>query len=333
MDKELLFCCNANSESGLGHFSRSLNLARAIISEDPSLKIKFIGDFNPFAEKVLLTHEISLIKHENLFLEIGAIEANVTRKTFLFLDSYEITQEWLNQACRLTERVLMLDDFNVLDYEKVLLLINFRACSSGFSYNAKNVRLGLGYTPLKKELAEVRTLNKKKTTNKIRSIMVFIGGTDRHEVGVKALNTLDSAFNGVELIYIGSLDLDNDLSGKNKITVRPRVENIEALYQQVDIAVTGGGFSRYEAAYCAIPSVTISQTKEQEEDIRIFVEKGMTLNAGFAENFQDNLLLEKIKQFQQGDEISKFRNACFSNFPSSPTSAASESVIEVLARN
>jgi UDP:flavonoid glycosyltransferase YjiC (YdhE family) len=52
------------------------------------------------------------------------------------------------------------------------------------------------------------------------------------------------------------------------------------LYAQADLLICGGGLVKYECGYCAIPTVTLSRTPEQEEDSLRLVRKDLTFNLG-----------------------------------------------------
>ena len=44
--------------------------------------------------------------------------------------------------------------------------------------------------------------------------------------------------------------------------------------------INGGGLIKYEAAFCGIPSATLSTTMEQHEDTEILAQKGLLFNLG-----------------------------------------------------
>ena len=333
MDKRVIFCCDANTKSGLGHFSRSLNLAKGLVRKNQELRVLFIGDYSEFAKEILIKSNIDHLEQPDLFTNPRSLESYLNNETSFFLDSYEINQSWLNGICEMTNRVLMFDDFNELDYSGVLLVVNFRACSSLFDYNAKNSLCGLPYTPLKVELEAVRDHKNKNISQENNCIMIFISGTDRHNVGIKILSLLDSHLEGKQLIYIGKDKYAAAPSGKNEIVSKENVADIEVIYTKSDVAITGGGFSRYEAAYCGIPSLTVSQTNEQGDDIVIFSEENLTVNAGFAETFNEKRFLKLYDELLQGEEPGRMQSACFRAFNESPMSNLTNAVLETLEKN
>ena len=143
----IVFRVDCNNQTGFGHFSRSLNLCRNMIMSKSFgwNNFIFVGDLNDFAKALLTSFNIQFLRVSSIKEEKGFnLEALNLKCTAVILDSYDLTQESLNNYSNIFQQTIIIDDTCELDYSNIDLVINFRHCAEDiFSYNAKETALEL----------------------------------------------------------------------------------------------------------------------------------------------------------------------------------------------
>jgi spore coat polysaccharide biosynthesis predicted glycosyltransferase SpsG len=289
----MLFRCDQNYKSGFGHFSRCLNLARHL-SLFNNVNVTFLGNYSDFSKSLLnnykLKHlEVSELEFENVHEDI------IGKYSHIVLDSYFITQTYLDKVCVLDVKTIFIDDTCILDFSGVDLVINFRVGAEVmFSYKSRYEALGEQYFIYKPEFERLRenaTFN-----SRVKKVLLFFGGINL-EVSfyveiVNLIKEIDS--NIVVFLISDKLELVMD----NVVLLKPTFE-IENYLEDIDVIINGGGLMKYEGVFCKIPSVTFSNTELQYEDTVVLESKNVVYNLGFIENVFENkgFLKKKLLRF------------------------------------
>ncbi|MEW6989346.1 methyltransferase domain-containing protein [Colwelliaceae bacterium 6441] len=286
MNKRFLFQCNANVQSGLGHLIRCINIAKGLKSLSSEIAIIFCGDFNDFA--------ISLLCDNNWAYQSAEL-TDLTKADTLIVDNYDTLQTDINGYRNKAGVLIVIDDFNLLDFSDVDLVINMRFNAEKEIYSSKQSCLGLNYFPFNPSLVNIRDKNLVKEYCDFNHIFVFIGGSDKNNTGSKLISLIDQLVHFKKIYLIDSqTTTSRSLKSKNnQIVYLPLSKKSEEYYQQADIFISGGGGSKYEAGFCQIPNATISQTIEQADDTKILAKNNLTFDLGIITDIDDNP--EKVK--------------------------------------
>lgn len=325
--KRFIFQCNANKYTGLGHLSRCLNIALAL-QQSSQKKIIFSGQYNQFATELLFQHKLEYNTTDKV---------TFTDSDTLILDDYNLNQSDIEQIRNRVNIFVKIDDFHDLDLSSLDLVINFRlnAESADYAnnYRAKETCLGLGYFPFHQKLIEIRAKNKTSHLTKVSNIFIFIGGEDKHAAGIKLLSLIDGLVTNKNLFLIdkshsASTEVITNNKRKNHHYYLPLTANMAEYYQQADIFISGGGLSKYEAAFCLIANAAISQNNGQAIDTKMLAKEGLTFDLGLSEELTSNP--DKVRQalFQffntacQNDII----NHCKNKFSHNSTKAVADAI-------
>ncbi len=308
-----LFRCDANAASGFGHLSRCLNIAREIQHQLSDVDITFMGNYNEFAHSLLINYKFNKIEY--IFSEATNKEVISIAQTFshLIADSYFITQSFIDVACGNNFKFILVDDFCALsDYSHVDLLLNFTIQAPSLSYGAKKCALGISYFPVKPELKAIREINLPNPKKEITKIAFCISAMPNYwELEEELVNLADKAFTAVELKLVSSRTKLLNWKSKHANTFiqqKPSFE-IEKLYNESDLIISGGGLVKYEAAYCGLLNATISLTAGVAADTQLFEKEKLTFNMGTAFNFEAEVVLEKLKKIRIQEDSSTFLEA------------------------
>ena len=324
MTRKIIFQCNADKQSGLGHFTRCLNIANSVKYIDPNVDLVFNGNFNLFAT--------TLLRRSNI-LFISTSDLTDYSEHILVLDDYNITQVQIDRLRQQVNTFVKIDDFNNLDLSKLDLVINFRLNAEKISYSSQNYYLGLAYFPFKLSLRDIREKNIHKKKVEVQNIFIFIGGGGETNAGKKLVSIIDDIVSNkqISLVDKNTSQQHRYQSEKNSVTYLPLISEIERYYSSADIFVTGGGLSKYEVAYCCIPNATISQNEGQAGDTEIFAKGNLTYDLGLVELLDSNpeLVKSSIKEFLEEQTLETIRRSAVEKFDTSSSLELAKKLLKV----
>jgi len=300
---KILFFLNSNSQTGLGHFSRCLNIARHLKATRSELEIIFQGDLNDFSQRSLKEFGFKYRLTSNPFegeLEIKVDNINI-------FDSYLLDQTFIDYVCQKSNQNFFIDDFALFDFSKAAGVINFTiAPQYEEPKSAKKMLLGPKFFPYKPEIKKVREKVRK---HKIENILVFISNSKIDEQLVqKSLNVISKSVEDLKtnLLLVSN---DNDLNiyaNKLGFDVKPPVSNIEDYYDWADLIISGGGLVKYESSYCLLPIVSFSLNEGQANDSKLLSQNGLIKYLGPFEDLNSpssfNEMCSNLNSFIKDDE-------------------------------
>ncbi|HSY75605.1 MAG TPA: hypothetical protein VK890_02040 [Bacteroidia bacterium] len=296
--KRVLIRCDVNDANGYGHFTRCLYMARGIKENQHDIDIQFCGDYTKPALELLANYNISVIpftKHNAA--DSGNLSSYTASVDYVILDTYLLTQAYIDGLCGHSYRFVVIDDYGRLDLTKVDLAVNFGINASDFTYTAKQQALGIKYFPFKPELKKIREKNLYSHHGDIRNILVMIGGYDKFSVGKEVVKCIDTIISGTTISLLGNTQApEKDSVKNNELKIIPFCNNIETVYSTTDIAITGGGVSKYESIYCCIPNGSVSQNTEEYADSLYFDRLKLNKIIGTSYNFNHEKVTATIKE-------------------------------------
>ena len=156
------------------------------------------------------------------------------------------------------------------------MVINFRIGIENFKYNSKLKAIGEKFFIFKPELIQVR--ENYKFREKVKNVLFFGSATDKY----------NSTFNGLPIFLLNNFrDIEvthltnKPLSSRNARYHPKKLQfSIEKYLNKSDVIFNGGGLIKYEAAFCGIPSATLSTTNEQHDDTLNLENKEVLYNLG-----------------------------------------------------
>jgi len=276
MSQQIAVVCDANETVGFGHLSRCLNIVANFSNEYPNYSFSFLGAYSEDALVMIQKHSSAYTIEKRTVFDM--------KDCCLLVDDYLITQNSLDKLT-LNNKVIIVDDFNLLDYKNCSLVINFRSKARQYQYNAKNLALGIEFFPAPLSFIDIKKHQLKKTLTKVNNILVFIGGNDRNDIGLKASKQLADIFPDAIINFVSRVEIDvKDVEFSN-IKIHRVQSTLDELLFNADVVVSGGGLLKYESIYCAIPNYAINQTREQEGDTNILNDQNLTVNLGMSDKY------------------------------------------------
>lgn len=297
-NRRILFRCDGDQITGLGHLSRCISLARTLQLESPTITLKFLGRYSVFAQNLLARYNLSTLSPpipEGSTHGVAAMREICAGFNILLLDSYALDQNFIDGLKHSQCRLALIDDDQRFDLSNTDLVLCFRAGSETLDYGASRQLLGPLYLPSKPEFQRIREQNLSlPVTRSIRHVLVFLSGMNADETLLsKVLNAL--AFPGIEVTYLA--DNKPHFGVPSNARHAPFTPDIESIYENTDFIICGGGLTKYESAYCGIANACLSLTPLQQEDTRNMAAENLTLDLGSATNMDVDRVQDLIGKF------------------------------------
>lgn len=275
--------CNQTIKQGFGHFFRCLNLAMHL-KKERLFDVSFAGTFSPFSLSLLEVQNFNiyqLTSNEALFKILEQFD-------YIITDRYDINQYYLDELSKLKIKTIFIDDFNQLNFSAQDLIINFRIGIKHFKYKSNSIALGEKYFIYKPELIQIR--NNYQFSESIKRLLIFGTGTNKSNDFFNSIPIfLIEYFHDIEIIHITNEPLEIPSNRYKSVNYN---NTIDQYFGKTCAIINGGGLIKYEAAFCGIPSATLSTTHEQHEDTENLEQKGLLFNLG-CQFYKDKEELEK----------------------------------------
>ena len=295
-DARWLFRCDGGADVGLGHVTRSLAIARTLREIAPAAQVTFLGRFDAIATELVRHHGFGVLSRPAPgFGAADALPVCEIARGFdgVLIDSYALDQAHVDALSGQAFRLAVLDDLHALDLRRVDLAACFRPGAEAAPYGARREALGLRYLPVAPELRLLRQHRLAAPSEKVRRVLVFLGGGDI-DPALPAGLVRAVQLPGMEVSYVGrDPSLVNGVAG---VTAKAVSTDPAALLRDVDFLVCGGGLAKYEAAYVGIPSASLSQTPLQQEDTSRAAALGLTMDLGPSQEFRPEIVRNALAE-------------------------------------
>ena len=173
----------------------------------------------------------------------------------------------------------------------------------------------------------------------VDAAVVAIGGVDHHDLGARVVGALARVRDTPSvrvLVPSGSPSsaLLEAAASHGRALVVTGVFSLAEMLAGTGIIISGGGLTKYEAAYAGVATAAVGQTPEQDRDTERFAALGLGLDLGPAAAEGDDALAGAIDRFVTDRA---YRRALVETslryFPPDPTAAVASALDDVLARN
>jgi spore coat polysaccharide biosynthesis predicted glycosyltransferase SpsG len=316
----VLVRCDGTDETGLGHVSRCLALAEALA--ETGVRALFCGEFNRRAEGLLAeagmpteaaigTAGVAGLAHDG---GCGAI----------VVDSYGFDAADMEALSpqRTGAALIIIDDYAALsEYPAGARVLNFTVGAPELEYRGRDLELLLGprYFLVRRAVRQLRA-QRQTVRRPARHVLVALGGGDRFGMSVGLAGALTSAYPELEVrLAPGAYE-----NLPERVDALPAGQ-LTPGYAWADIAVTGGGLTKYEAAYLGVPPIIVSQSLAEDAETQRFTRAGLGADAGYAERVSEDLLVEFVRDVELHGRL---RDAAAGVFPDDPTGHVAEILVK-----
>ena len=285
--KIFVFRVDASESIGLGHLARCILIANFI--KNKNYDVVFFTTQSLSQSIIELEgfkcHRIGGLAPD--FMELYnsfSVIADINSDT-IFNNKLEYSN-YLKNLGRNAELLITLEDLINYPYCSDIVIIPYCGADKLKLKNGCKTKylIGSTYFPLRDEFKDDSFIVSKSATK----ILVTMGGSDPEKITLKVLNSinkLDKLFDITVILGRASNILDKDINNimNNYMglhRVLRDVKNITKQMLECDIAITNSGLTKYELSALGIPSVIISNNKQQALYSDIFSSYGSSIHLG-----------------------------------------------------
>lgn len=281
----IVFRADGSNTTGAGHLMRCMTIADAfpnrdrIIfvtnSEESALMVNERG-YDSIVLKTYDKKNPSDIPIENELPELKKI-LNDNRTTFLMVDSYRVTDKYLEELKKETV-VGLIEDKGEHKYP-VNLVLNYNIFADSEKmdkmYGTDAMILSGGeYIPIRESFCEVRYT----VFKRVRNILLLTGGGDAYGLAEKFVDYFGNRDDGIKYHLVCGFYSDEDklhekVSKANNFVVYKDVKDIWTLMAQCDMAVSAGGTTVYELMAVGVPVIGYTFADNQKPLMEYVKEK------------------------------------------------------------
>lgn len=281
MKKNVIIVTEGGRDIGFGHVTRCLSLCQAFEEKDIRPKIVVNGDEAIGAVLSGKNYEIFdwLKEEEKLFNMVKDADIAI-------IDSYLATEGFYKKVSECVNIPAYIDDSNRLEYPRGFVINGTIYAEDTFPRQKKDMvyLLGCAYIPLRKDFWAVP---KKKTSEKLETVVITFGGEDSRNMTPKVLELLVKQYpdlNKKVVIGKGFRDITAIEAVKDDNTEFIHHPDADKMCQALissDIAISAGGQTLYELARVGIPAIAVAIADNQIDNVQGWHKVGFSENAGF----------------------------------------------------
>jgi len=296
----ILIRADSSSTIGTGHIMRDLVLAKKLAHEYANANIIFASlNLNGNINSNILNAGYKLITlQSNSKIELKQLIKKLQIDMLVF-DNYHIDYKFEKYIRTKTDvLVFSLDDTYKKHYCDILLNHNIYADASKYKTLVPKqcqLRCGSKFTLLREEFYEQRDKYYKK--NKLKNVLVAMGGTDNSNLNIKILKVLKK-FKNLQINIVTTQanknlkTLKQYITQQHNITLHINTTHIAQLMRTSDFAIITPSVTMNEVFYMDLPFIAI-QTVTNQYDMYQYLKKKKFL---VLQKFSSKKLIKNITQ-------------------------------------
>ena len=291
---------------GMGHIQRCLALCSKL--KKNGAEILFISKKDKTIEKKIKQEGFKVIvSKDNIDLKqdlkdtINAIKTH--RVNVVITDSYAIDEYYLAEIKRVVPLLVSIDDLANISFPSDIV-INQNIYAKDLNYHSLNGKaeflLGPKYALLREEFSNP---GKRKANERVKNILITLGGADCFNLTPKILKILDRISQDFKItVVIGPFFKNIAEIEKTTKEINKEVELVCDSYEMSkimlasDLAIAGGGTTLYELAATGTPALAFCLADNQEKNIKGMSEIGTLINMRRGNKWQEEKFYREINE-------------------------------------
>lgn len=317
--KMALFRVDGSHQLGMGHIMRCLAFAQGL----GKIGVKSIFVVRDYEQRVtqLIHHygynvetmpqEISFTEDASLTSEFASrYGVNLIVTDLSHTDNVANLEEFSRyfHALKAANKFMItIDDFTKTDFPHDIQIIPYCGAENMSYKSRENSKLLLGpdYFIFRQEFIEAAKVHRE-IRKDAQNILVTMGGSDLLNLTIKVVKALTG-------LHVTSPKLRIIIGPSFETSVKPEVERIlkglKGDYELLvgrdelanlmlwsDLAITGGGLTKYETAVTGTPTIIISQIVREAERNREFEKEGTALHLGLGSEVEEQDIVEAVEK-------------------------------------
>ncbi|MDA8964594.1 UDP-2,4-diacetamido-2,4,6-trideoxy-beta-L-altropyranose hydrolase [bacterium] len=307
----LLFRADAGPSIGMGHVMRCLGLAQRWQDRGGRAAMVMAQSNMPVEDRLrgegVTTHVLGV---EAATISDATATVRTVKETgasWIVADGYNFDRNWLTEVAASGIPLALWTDYVQSSYLPVSLLLNQNPHASSVDYAdsaaGATLLLGLHYSVLRREFLQCSRDLRRKRVQGIGRILVTLGGSDPANATRKVLlalrimgksappTTVVIGANNPRLAELRELAADGE-----GVELLYAVEDMPALMDTCDLAISGGGTTLWELAYMGVPSLAIVLAENQVPLVTALSHSEGGIDLGWADKLDPHSLARLLME-------------------------------------
>lgn len=310
-----LFRFDAGAQHGLGHFSRSITVAKQLLSKRPDARIIILSAATAYMqrEKNKLPFEVILVDEINETIVLNYVK-NI-RPGVLFFDKLEeLNKDTITALKDYTKLVLFHNYSRYATWADVIIMpaahidINELLFQHVPDKGPAKIYTGPDYVVMNEAILPLRSLFK--IRDKGNNVAITTGGSDPKGVMISLLEKIDfKKFNNVNFTFF----VGDDFLHKERLNAYTNITNARFLpfdmkaITACDIAISTFGVTTYELLYIGIPVISVGHAEANAKGSKYLAANyNCILDIGYIDDVEENDLNNAINLLIQ-DAVTRTR--------------------------
>lgn len=306
-----IFRVDADGKIGIGHFTRSLVLAEALV--DSGVSVTFIMTtasqwmLNEAGKKKVGVIQADKGAPQGSAMDLSRLTACVKGKQadLLVLDGNGFGKDYIENCGGIARKLLVIQDIPV-DCANADIIVNQNPCEENHYNVSSGARLLLGTKYCLVDGKNERAGNS--SFDKRARILLTLGGADVKRLTLSVAKTLATLDADVDVVIGPASEWASedfaDIDGSCDIHMAPA--GLDKLIAAADVGVMAMGGTTWNMCFRGLPFIMLPCIDEQEPLVRWFSEKRLAVKGLKNGNFDSGYLLDCIKPYL--DDVVKRRN-------------------------
>lgn len=278
---KVLFRTDGLPETGFGHLSRCIQIAKGVLRKYSEIQISFCGSFSTVATNIIIESlpDALIISSPSGSYDIAVIDTMFDYNDIEYYNESEISK--INHFCAKT--LLICSSRTIPEKLDVDLVVAYVAEKNYF----RNYRMinSLEFSPVAESLGQYRSERREIKTS-VNSFFIGIGGWSDLLPQQNILNALASSEFSGEIHVLVSPLLKEKVSSlsfageKNRLHIHCQLPDLGPLLQNADVALLTYGNLMFECLAMGVPSLVVGVKDFQVEYANYLEEQGLVLSLG-----------------------------------------------------
>lgn len=308
--KTILFVLEINKSRGLGHWYRCLELANQLKYSYADLKIIWLLDtIDDNFKKVLNENDIYFKIDDYRRTETIIKEIYISKADLIIFDLMELGRDYIVEINKHIKTITIGGSGIGLSYSDISINGMFKRDEFIKQFYGKKLYMGEEYIILRSDIYD--NYEEKELNLYVEKVLISLGA-DYEGKGIELANILIKHYDQLRIDVLSLVSTRNkNISG---VRALKHICNPWHLFKDVDVIISAGGMTAFEASYLGIPLLLVSTTEIQMQTCKKFQEKGLGLYAGMYNGDIENKLIEtfrRIEKIEIRERIQENRNNVF----------------------
>lgn len=256
---------------GTGHVMRMIALGQAW--KTMGGEVSFLGDTSLLTSRLETEgFKTTQLPQESIDDAQALIRATHNNE-WVAIDGYHFGPDYQKQIREAGRKTLVLDDVCDRESYHADILLNQNPDAASYPYNINDDAIllqGTQYTLLRDEFQ--RFPKQRKVAEKIRNVLVTMGGADPTNMTMKVLGAINAqdgnklhikVVAGAANLHLASLEKQTEALGP-QYELLTNVKDIPALMNWADLAISAAGSTCWELCYFGLPMIAIMVAENQQ---------------------------------------------------------------------